>query len=200
MAAAVVGDDVMREDPTVQALEDKAARLLGKEAGLLVPSGTMGNLISLLVHCNDRGAEYIVGDQAHIYYYEQGGGAQFGGAHPRVVPTSADGTLPLAAITAAIRTDDVHFPVTKVVCLGAAAAPAPAPAPEPAPAPQRTCSRRAGFRRRRFAGRCVQKTRTTAVVAASCRRRTSTRSACWRTSTISSSTLTVPAFSTPPRR
>jgi threonine aldolase len=118
MAAATVGDDVMREDPTVHELEGKAAALLGKAAGLFVPSGTMGNLISVLVHCNDRGAEYIVGDQAHIYYYEQGGAAQLGGAHPRVVPTNADGTLSLDAIAHAVRPDDVHFPVTKLVCLG----------------------------------------------------------------------------------
>ena len=118
MAAAAVGDDVMREDPTVQELEAKTAALLGKDAGLFVPSGTMGNLISVLVHCNDRGSEFIVGDQAHIYYYEQGGVSQFGGVHPRVIPTNVDGTLSLAAIAGAIRADDVHFPVTKLVCLG----------------------------------------------------------------------------------
>ena len=118
MAAAVVGDDVMREDPTVQQLEQSTARLLGKEAGLFVPSGTMGNLISVLVHCNERGSEYIVGDQAHIYWYEQGGPAQVGGAHPRPVRTNPDGTLPLDELAAAIRSYDDHYPVTKLICLG----------------------------------------------------------------------------------
>ena len=79
MARAEVGDDVFGDDPTVKALERRVAVMFGKEAGLFVPSGTMGNLISVLAHTWERGSEYIVGDESHIYIYEQGGGAQFGG-------------------------------------------------------------------------------------------------------------------------
>ncbi len=71
MANAEVGDDVFGDDPTVNELQRQTAALLGKEAGLFVPSGTMGNLLSVLVHCDARGSEMIVGDQAHIFYYEQ---------------------------------------------------------------------------------------------------------------------------------
>ncbi len=81
MAAAEVGDDVFGDDPTVIRLEEMAAARVGKEAGLFVASGTMGNLVSLLAQCG-RGDEVIVGDQAHTYYYEQGGMAALGGIHP----------------------------------------------------------------------------------------------------------------------
>jgi threonine aldolase len=76
MAEAEVGDDVFREDPTVKKLEEKVASMLGKEAGLFVPSGTMGNLISIMAHCWGRGEEIILGDRSHIHVYEQGGVAQ----------------------------------------------------------------------------------------------------------------------------
>ncbi len=85
MAAAEVGDDVFGEDPTVNRLEEMAAERLGKEAALFVPSGTMGNLVSLLVHCG-RGDEVILGDQSHTYIYEQGGMAALGSIHPRPLP------------------------------------------------------------------------------------------------------------------
>ena len=116
MARARVGDDVFGEDPTVQQLEALAAELTGKEAALFVPSGTMANLVSLLTHCG-RGDEIIVGDQAHIFYYEQGGSAQVGGIHPHTVPNRADGTLDLEAVHHAIRPDDVHFPRTRLIAL-----------------------------------------------------------------------------------
>ena len=117
MAEAEVGDDVYGDDPTVNRLQTMAAALLGKEAAILVPSGTMGNLASILAHC-DRGDEMILGDRAHTYIYEAGGAAALGGVHPRTVPTLADGRLPLPAIEAAIRpTGDAHFPVTRLVCL-----------------------------------------------------------------------------------
>ena len=93
MKVAEVGDDVFGDDPTVQKLERRVADLLGKEAGVFVPSGTMGNLVSMLSHCRERGSEYIVGDQAHIYIFEQGGAAQFGGCHPRALRTFEDGTI-----------------------------------------------------------------------------------------------------------
>ena len=78
MAEAEVGDDVYRDDPTVNRLEELAAEMLGKEAALFVPSGTMGNLLALLVHCQ-RGNEVIVGNQSHIYLNEVGGMSALGG-------------------------------------------------------------------------------------------------------------------------
>lgn len=72
-AQAEVGDDVLGDDPTVKALEAAAAAAVGKQAALLVPSGTMGNLIAVLAHCAERGAEVIVGDESHVYVYEAGG-------------------------------------------------------------------------------------------------------------------------------
>jgi len=116
MAEAEVGDDVFGEDPTVSRLEALAAERLGKEAGLFVASGTMGNLVSLLAHCG-RGDEVIVGDQAHTYMYEQGGMAALGGIHPRVLKNRSDGTLDLAEVRAAIRDDNPHFPRTRLIAV-----------------------------------------------------------------------------------
>ncbi len=116
MAHAEVGDDVFGDDPTVNALQDIAAARFGKAAGLFVASGTMGNLVSLLAQCG-RGDEVIVGDQAHTYYYEQGGMAALGGIQPRVVKNQPDGTLDLAEVEAAIRGDDVHFPRTRLITI-----------------------------------------------------------------------------------
>lgn len=119
MFEAEVGDDVYGDDPTVIKLQEMTAKLLGKEAALLVPSGTMGNLICILNHCSQFGSEIILGDESHMYIAEQGGCATVGGIHPRAVPTQSDGTLLLKDIEQRIRTakDDVHFPRTKVVCL-----------------------------------------------------------------------------------
>lgn len=117
IARAEVGDNVFGDDPTVTLLEDRVAELCGKEHGLFVPSGTMGNLVSVMAHTWERGSEYLVGDQAHIYLYEQGGGAQFGGAHPRALPTAADGTLDLDAAQRSVRADDHHFPASSLLCL-----------------------------------------------------------------------------------
>lgn len=116
MAEAEVGDDVYRDDPTVNRLEAVAAEMLDKEAALFVPSGTMGNLLALLVHCQ-RGDEVIVGDKSHIYLNEAGGMAALGGIHPCPVPNQADGTLALDDILASIRTEDVHHPITRLICL-----------------------------------------------------------------------------------
>ncbi|MCF8052140.1 MAG: low-specificity L-threonine aldolase [Desulfobacterales bacterium] len=116
MAEAEVGDDVFGEDPTVRKLEEAAADRLGKEAALFVTSGTMANLVSLMVHCG-RGGEMILGDQAHIFYYEQGGSAAVGGIHPRTVPNRPDGTVDLDAVAAAVRADDVHFPRSRLLVL-----------------------------------------------------------------------------------
>ncbi len=116
MAEARLGDDVFGEDPSVRRLEERAAAFAGKEAALFVPSGTMANLVSLLTHCG-RGDEFIVGDQAHIFYYEQGGSAQVGGIHPRTVANRPDGTLDLEAVRHAVRADDVHFPRSRLIAL-----------------------------------------------------------------------------------
>lgn len=116
MMNAEVGDDVYGEDPTVNRLEAMVAEMLGMEAAVLVSSGTMGNLISVLTHCG-RGEEMVLGDNAHIFMYEQGGSAALGGVHPRTVPTQRDGTLGLDDIEEAIRTENDHFPVTRLVCL-----------------------------------------------------------------------------------
>lgn len=113
---AELGDDVFGEDPTVQRLERKLADLVGKEAALLVTSGTMGNLVCVLTHCG-RGDEVILGDQSHTFYYEAGGISALGGIHPHTVPNQHDGTLRLEDIRAAIRPDNVHFPRTRLVCL-----------------------------------------------------------------------------------
>ncbi len=116
MCLAPLGDDVFGEDPTVNALEALAAERLGKEAALFVSSGTQGNLVSLLSHCG-RGDEAIMGDQSHTFHYEQGGSAALGGIHPRIIPTTADGALYLEDIENAVRADDAHFPVSRLVLL-----------------------------------------------------------------------------------
>jgi len=116
MAEAEVGDDVYGEDPTVSRLEAMVAERLGKEAAVFVPSGTMGNLIAVLGHCG-RGDELILGDQSHIFHYEQGGSAAVGGVHPRTLPNRPDGTIDLTQIEEAIRGDNEHYPVTRLIAL-----------------------------------------------------------------------------------
>ncbi len=116
MAEAALGDDVYGEDPTVNRLEAMAAEILGKEAAVLVSSGTMGNLACVMAHCG-RGDELIVGNRAHIFLYEQGGAAALGGIQPHPLPNQSDGTLDLEQVKLAIRGDDAHFPVTRLICL-----------------------------------------------------------------------------------
>jgi threonine aldolase len=116
MAEAEVGDDVFGEDPTVNRLEQMAAARLGKEAALLVCSGTMGNLVSQLAHCG-RGDEIILGSHAHTFFFEQGGSAAVGGIHLRTVPNQPDGKLALEDIEAAVRGDNVHFPRSRLIIL-----------------------------------------------------------------------------------
>ena len=116
MAEAEVGDDVYRDDPTVNRLEELAAEMLGKQAALFVPSGTMGNLLALLVHCQ-RGDEVILGNRSHIYLNEAGGMSALGGIQPCPVQNQTDGTLALEDILASIRTEDVHHPITRLICL-----------------------------------------------------------------------------------
>ena len=116
MSEAKVGDDVFGEDPTVNHLEEMVSKRLEKEAALFVASGTMANLVSQLTHCG-RGNEMILGDQSHMFVYEQGGSAALGGIHPRSLENKPDGTMALADIEAAIRPDNVHFPRTKLIVL-----------------------------------------------------------------------------------
>lgn len=116
MAQAEVGDDVYGEDPTVTRLQDMAAAMLGKEAGLFVASGTMGNLVAILAHCQ-RGDEVILGNKAHTFLYEAGGISALGGVHSCQIPNREDGTLDPEDIRAAIRPDDAHHPITRLVTL-----------------------------------------------------------------------------------
>jgi len=116
MLSADTGDDVYGEDPTVNELEQFAAELTGKEAAVFGASGTQTNLMGLLSHCQ-RGHEYIVGHGAHTYMYEGGGAAVLGGIQPCPLAFAADGSLALDAIESAIKPDDVHFAITRLVCL-----------------------------------------------------------------------------------
>ena len=116
MAAAVVGDDVYGEDPTVQRLQRRLADELGFEAGLFVPSGTQCNLIALMSHCR-RGDEYLVGMEAHTYKYEGGGAAVLGSIQPQPIVQAEDGSLPLDALARAIKPDDPHFARTRLLAL-----------------------------------------------------------------------------------
>ena len=116
MARAPVGDDGFGEDPTINRLEARMADQLGMEAALLVPSGTMSNLVAILTHCA-RGEEIILGDISHVFLSEVGGTAALGGVFPHTVPNRPDGTLPLDLIQAAIRADNIHFPKTRLICL-----------------------------------------------------------------------------------
>jgi len=116
MAEAEVGDDVFRDDPTVNRLEDLAANKMGKDAAIFVPSGTMGNLLALLVHCQ-RGDEVIVGNQSHIYLNEAGGMSALGGIQPCPIPNQKDGTLKLEDVLLSVRDEDVHHPITRLICL-----------------------------------------------------------------------------------
>ena len=113
---ARLGDDVLDEDPTVHELEKKSCEITGKEAALFVPSGTMANLTAVLAHC-ERGDEVILGDQAHTFLYEAGGISSLGGIHSHQLKNQDDGTLALDDIRNAIRTENVHFPRTRLICL-----------------------------------------------------------------------------------
>ncbi len=116
MATALVGDDVYSEDPTINRLQAMAAEMLGKEAGLFVPSGTMGNLAAILAHCG-RGDEAILGSLAHTFLYEAGGASALGGVHVHTVPNQSDGTILVEDLQGAVRMDDPHFPNSRLVVL-----------------------------------------------------------------------------------
>ncbi len=116
MLEAEVGDDVYGEDPTVNRLQKLAAEMADKEAALFVPTGTQGNLLAILAHCQ-RGEEYIAGQQAHCYRYEAGGAAVFGGVQPQPIEFEDDGRLDLTKVAAMIKPDDDHFAITRLICL-----------------------------------------------------------------------------------
>ncbi len=115
MAAAEVGDDVYGEDPTVRRLEEKAALLLGKEDGLYVPSGTMGNLVAVMTHAA-RGNEILLEAEAHIYYYEVGGMAVVAQVLPRTI-AGQKGAFTPEQLTGALRGANIHFPVPALLCI-----------------------------------------------------------------------------------
>jgi threonine aldolase len=116
MYTAEVGDDVFGDDPTVIRLQQVAAERLGFADALFCPSATQANLVALMTHCQ-RGEEAILGSHSHSYAYEAGGAAVAGSIHSHVLENAEDGTLPLAAIEAAINPDDVHFPATRLLAL-----------------------------------------------------------------------------------
>jgi len=116
MHDAELGDDVFGDDPTVNALQQRIADMLGKEAALFMPSGTMSNLSAIMSHCA-RGDEYIVGQGAHTYRYEAGGAAVLGSVQPQPIAHQADGSLALPDIEAAIKPDDEHFARTRLLAL-----------------------------------------------------------------------------------
>lgn len=113
---AELGDDVFEDDPTVKRLEEMAARLLGKEAALFMPSGTMANLVAVITHTR-RGDEVIVGDESHILHYEVGGASALGGVLLRAVPNDRRGRLRAEDVANVIRPVDIHFPRTALLCL-----------------------------------------------------------------------------------
>ncbi|XP_028845614.1 threonine aldolase 1 [Denticeps clupeoides] len=119
MAEAEVGDDVFGEDPTVNELQRLAAGIFGMESALFVPSGTMSNLIAVMVHCRQRGDEMIVGDLSHLHIYEQGGSAQLAGVHSTTVTTLLNGAFDLDQVEAKIRRGypDPHYPRSRLVCV-----------------------------------------------------------------------------------
>lgn len=116
MAAAEVGDDVFGDDPSVNRLQSYAAERFGFEAALFLLTGTQSNLAALMAHCG-RGDEYIVGQEAHTYRYEQGGAAVLGSIQPQPLLNREDGSIALDDIAAAIKADDVHFARTRLLAL-----------------------------------------------------------------------------------
>ncbi|XP_076298812.1 L-allo-threonine aldolase-like isoform X2 [Lasioglossum baleicum] len=115
MANAEVGDDVFSEDPTVQMLEEKAANILEMESALFVSSGTMGNLIAIMNHCNVRGSEAYCGSDAHCILYEQCGAAQLAGVNLRPLQNNPDGTFNIQELQSNLRKDRDHEPISKLV-------------------------------------------------------------------------------------
>lgn len=117
MYNAEVGDDVYEEDPTVIELQEKAASLLGKEAAIFVTSGTMGNLIAIMNHCDVRGSEAYCGEESHTYLHEQGGAAQLAGVTLSTLRNNPDGTFDLKTLETRLRSDRLHEPISKLILI-----------------------------------------------------------------------------------
>ena len=117
MFEAEVGDDVYGEDPTMNKLEERVAKLFNKEKALFFPTGTMSNLCAVLSWCQRRGSEVILGNKSHIYLYEQGGVSQFGGVSMCVLPNQDDGTIHIQDIVSSIKEDDFHYTTTELVAI-----------------------------------------------------------------------------------
>lgn len=116
MMAAPLGDDVFGDDPSVNALQERLAALLGFEAALFMATGTQSNLCALMSHCQ-RGDEYLVGQMAHTYRWEGGGAAVLGSIQPQPLPQQPDGSLSLSDIEGNIKPDDAHFARTRLLTL-----------------------------------------------------------------------------------
>src|SRR5579885_1979287 len=116
MYSAELGDDVYGEDPSVNKLQEAAAAAMGMEAGLFVPSGSMGNFVAMLSHLG-RGDEALLGSDSHIYVHEQGSASTLGGIHMKALPTQEDGTMILSDIEHAVSPDDDHYARTRLVAL-----------------------------------------------------------------------------------
>jgi threonine aldolase len=116
MMAAPLGDDVYGDDPSVNELQEKIAAMLGFEAALFMPTGTQSNLCAILAHCQ-RGDEYLVGQGAHTYRWEGGGAAVLGSVQPQPLENDADGSISLDLIEAAIKPDDAHYAISRLLCL-----------------------------------------------------------------------------------
>lgn len=121
MYTAKVGDEQIGSDPTINELQSRMSKVLGKESALFVPSGIMGNLLSVMAHCDDRQSEMILGHWSHIHLSEAGGSAFIAGVHSKIIENTKSGQLPLQSITDSIRwasSYDAHSPKTKLLCLG----------------------------------------------------------------------------------
>ena len=116
MMAAPLGDDVYGDDPSVNELQEKIAAMLGFESALFMPTGTQSNLCAILAHCQ-RGEEYLAGQTAHTYRWEGGGAAVLGSVQPQPLENAPDGSIPLELIEAAIKPDDPHYPISRLLCL-----------------------------------------------------------------------------------
>nr|XP_060501228.1 uncharacterized protein LOC132687254 [Panthera onca] len=119
MAEAVVGDDDYGEDPTVRELQEKAAKLLGVDRTLFVPTNTMANLISVMCHCQRRGSQLLLGQESHLHVYEQGGVAQVAGVHSHPLPDLPHGTLDLLELERMVTRGlgSPYHPVCELICL-----------------------------------------------------------------------------------
>lgn len=116
MIEAPIGDDVYGEDPTILELQERLAKQFGKEAGLFFPSGTQSNLVAMLSHCQ-RGEEVITAQEYHVFTYEARGASVLGGVALHPLPSSAYGTISPADVEAAIKVDDPHYAVSKLLSM-----------------------------------------------------------------------------------